>query len=105
MVYQGLIPGIAAPGKKDKKPVFESPMSIRLRAVLDDISPLNLTDPESPNFSPEGCQSLHDIVRFAHEKAVQAMFGMAPKPTTASFRRDYPSTSPSCCTSSISAGD
>jgi pyruvate,water dikinase len=76
-VYQGLISSIRASGRSGKKAIFESPMSLRLRAVLDDISPLNLTDPESPDFSPEGCRTLHDIVRFAHEKAVQAMFGMA----------------------------
>ncbi len=75
-VYQGRIPSIRTSGRSGKKAIFESPMSLRLRAVLDDVSPLNLTDPESPNFSPEGCQSLHDIVRFAHEKAVQAMFAM-----------------------------
>ena len=77
VVYQGRVPGMVVSGKSGKKPVFDSPMGVRLRAVLDDISPLNLTDPESPNFSPEGCRTLHDVVRFAHEKTVQAMFGMA----------------------------
>jgi len=45
-----------------------------MKMVVDFLSPLSLTDPGAKNFTPEGCRSLHDIVRFAHEKAVQAMF-------------------------------
>lgn len=35
---------------------------------------LNLTDPGSPRFHPSGCASLHDVVRFVHEKAVETQF-------------------------------
>ncbi len=35
---------------------------------------LNLTDPASRSFRPSRCRSLHDIVRFCHEKAVGALF-------------------------------
>ena len=38
---------------------------------------LRLTDPEAPDFTPEGCASLHDLVRFCHEKAVAEMAGLA----------------------------
>lgn len=37
---------------------------------------LNLTDPQHPQFSPEGCQSLHDMVRFCHEQSVSEMFSL-----------------------------
>jgi pyruvate,water dikinase len=40
---------------------------------------LGLTDPEAPDFAPEGCASLHDLVRFCHEKAMAEMFGPAEK--------------------------
>jgi len=40
------------------------------RYVLRYISMLNLVDPMLDNFSPEGCRTMHDILRFMHEKAV-----------------------------------
>lgn len=35
---------------------------------------LYLTDPAGHGFRPAGCRSLHDVLRYAHEKAVEAMF-------------------------------
>jgi len=35
---------------------------------------LTLTDPQGPNFRPSGCRSVHDVLRYCHEKAVEAMF-------------------------------
>jgi len=44
-----------------------------LRRLLKLIEPLNLLDPTAPNFSPQGCKTLHDISRFIHEKAVERL--------------------------------
>ncbi len=35
---------------------------------------LDLTDPRAASFRPKGCRSLHDIVRFCHERGVAAVF-------------------------------
>lgn len=43
----------------------------RLRQL---IVPLNLTDAYGPTFSILECRSIHDVVRFAHEKAVLTLF-------------------------------
>lgn len=44
-----------------------------LRRMLRVIEPLNLIDPDAGNFTPQGCQTLHDITRFVHEKAVDIL--------------------------------
>ncbi len=54
-----------------------SDFSKRLRALLDYITPLYLVDPNASTFQPQSTRSLHDIIRYAHEKAVQAMFGLS----------------------------
>ncbi len=45
------------------------PLSRRLLA-------LHLLDPSASNFRPAGCKSTHDVLRFCHEKAVEAMFAI-----------------------------
>jgi pyruvate, water dikinase len=43
-------------------------------AVRDLVLPLNLTDAYGPTFSILEAKSLHDLVRYTHEKAVMALF-------------------------------
>ena len=75
-VYQGLVAELTADARPRRQHIADSPMHRRLRAVLDKLSPLNLTDPQSPAFAPAGCQTIHDIIRFAHERSMQEMFGL-----------------------------
>lgn len=46
----------------------------RLEPVMELVSSLSLLDPRARDFRPESCRSLHDIIRYAHEKAMQEMF-------------------------------
>jgi pyruvate,water dikinase len=41
-----------------------------LRRLLRLIAPLNLVDPASPGFRQENCRTIHDFLRFCHERAV-----------------------------------
>ncbi|MCL4501918.1 MAG: PEP-utilizing enzyme [Deltaproteobacteria bacterium] len=56
---------------------FEDAPEFRLlRRLLARIAPLYLIDPASPDFSPEGCKTAHDVIRFIHEKAVQELMDL-----------------------------
>ncbi len=46
----------------------------RLSFVIKFCAELRLTDPSDPGFTPEGCRSHHDIIRFVHETAMKEMF-------------------------------
>ena len=55
----------------------DTPVHNLLRTVARYILPLNLTDPSSARFSPSGCQTLHDIMRYAHELSYHEMFAIS----------------------------
>jgi pyruvate,water dikinase len=74
-VYRGAVKDLLQSMRQVKRPVFASPTHLKMRAVLETISPLNLTDPEDPSFAPDGCRTIHDIIRFTHEQAMREMFG------------------------------
>ncbi len=75
-VYRGVVSQLIDDGKPSRKNISQSPVHRRMRRVLDKISPLNLTDPEAPTFAPEGCRTVHDVIRFLHEKIMKEMFSM-----------------------------
>ncbi|KAF0234158.1 MAG: pyruvate water [Desulfovibrionaceae bacterium] len=75
-ILEGRVEALLTAGRTRSRMV-DSPMHRRLRAALDHISPLTLTDPQAANFVPEGCETLHDVVRFAHETGMREMFGLS----------------------------
>jgi pyruvate,water dikinase len=78
-VYKGLVPSLLESPCAQRNLFAESPFMRKLKYVIDFISPLRLIDPESDIFKPDGCRSMHDIIRFCHEKAVQGMFRMSDR--------------------------
>jgi pyruvate,water dikinase len=64
-LWQGAPPPAARAGKA---------LGEAAAAVQKLIVPLNLTDAYGPTFNVAECRSLHDLVRYAHEKAVVALF-------------------------------
>ena len=73
-VFAGTVKGLSASSCDQKGLSPERPFMKRLRHILDHASPLNLLNPQDPGFIPENCRTLHDMIRFVHEKAVQEMF-------------------------------
>ena len=73
-VYQGRIAALMEETCAKGPAIGDSPLRRRLKGALAFISQLSLVNPQGANFNPDGCRSLHDILRFAHEKAIQAMF-------------------------------
>lgn len=75
-VYLGEVQELLQGARRVKRPIFDSPAHMRLQRLLDLISPLNLTDPNSVEFSPEKCRTLNDIIRYCHELSVRRMFNL-----------------------------
>jgi pyruvate, water dikinase len=73
IVYQGRVEELLG-SRQAINPMKGSPIYKAVRTAVQHIAPLNLTDPQRENFTAQGCQTIHDIIRFAHEMAMQAMF-------------------------------
>jgi hypothetical protein len=73
VVYRGRVEALLK-RKPTVNPMKGSPIYKAVQTAVQRIAPLNLTDPEKETFTPQGCQTIHDIIRFAHEMAMQAMF-------------------------------
>jgi pyruvate,water dikinase len=62
---------------------FETTYEFKLlRRMLKRIAPLTLVNPEDPNFAVAGCRTLHDVLRFIHEKSIETLVRIAQDPRT-----------------------
>jgi pyruvate,water dikinase len=79
-VYEGKVASLLETTSTERVNLMKgSPVYNTLERVLGHISPLNLTDPEGDNFTPQGCKTYHDITRYCHEKSVKEMFTFGKK--------------------------
>ncbi len=69
-VYDGIVKELLKDNGRNSLKMEELYEYRKRRYVLRYISMLNLVDPAQDNFLPEGCRTMHDIIRFMHEKAV-----------------------------------
>ena len=75
-VYPGLVPELLEDRPRPDEDLRQNPIFQKLGRILKKATPLNLLDPESPEFEAGRCRTFHDITRFAHEKAMDAMFAL-----------------------------
>ncbi len=84
------------PGRRDRRGdrVEHRRGGDRGGVLRDRVITLNLVDPSARAFRPAGCRSVHDIVRYTHERAVAALFALgdaaAREGTGAVYRLETP---------------
>ncbi|MBF0480489.1 MAG: pyruvate, phosphate dikinase [Desulfovibrionaceae bacterium] len=72
-IYRGRVESLLQL-KKKSNPMAGSPVYKLAREAMAKIAPLTLTNPHGDNFTPQGCRTLHDVIRLAHEISMHEMF-------------------------------
>jgi pyruvate,water dikinase len=81
-VYEGIVLELLEEKATDADELVDTPVFRTLKTVLQKIVPLNLLDPKAKTFAPATCQTIHDIVRYAHEHSMREMFKMREQGAT-----------------------
>ena len=94
-VFPGIVVELLQHRYEKEESWQETMMFQKYRQIIKKIVPLHLIDPESPDFQADRCTTLHDITRFCHEKAMDAMFSpnveeMVSAPGVSRLQSDLP---------------
>ncbi|WP_243311289.1 PEP-utilizing enzyme [Fundidesulfovibrio agrisoli] len=72
-VYRGVAEALLRQSALQGQASGAEPEYLVLRRLLRHIRPLNLVDPQAADFDAAHCRTCHDIIHFAHEKAVDLL--------------------------------
>ncbi|WMW67273.1 hypothetical protein KPS_001536 [Nitratidesulfovibrio liaohensis] len=75
-LYRDAVEGLLHTTDTDEDLHPAAPEYRTLRRLLRLVAPLDLVDPEAPDFSPAGCRTYHDILHFCHEMSVEALINL-----------------------------
>ncbi len=78
-IYAGKTSSLINAQSRPTSSIKGSPVYLTLSKISKHITPLHLQEADSPEFHANNCSSLHDIIRFCHEKAVCEMFAFGKK--------------------------
>jgi len=73
-IYEGTVDSLLPQTPTPRNLMAGTPVFEILQKTANHIIPLNLIDPDSPDFHPRKCRTLHDITRYCHEMSVHEMF-------------------------------
>ncbi len=76
-VYEGYAEGLFGQPYSKKGIFKDTPALMMMNKFLEYVTPLNLIDPYSPDFTMESIHTMHDIIRFAHQASMNEMFLIA----------------------------
>jgi len=76
-VYPGEVTELLKMRRQKDSSIIYSPVYQSLKLISGYIIPLNMTDPNSPAFTSENCRTIHDIMRFIHERSYTEMFNIS----------------------------
>lgn len=74
VVYEGRVKELSDIAEKKERYFRKTKLFKDIENILKWVIPLNLVSPDDERFKPEFCDTLHDIIRFAHQKAMHEMF-------------------------------
>jgi len=92
-IYPGILAGLVrlqAAQASEAEPYLRSAEVQALRRLLRWVAPITLVDPGAADFTPAGCRTFHDILRFSHEKAVDALIHLHASPQGSKGVRSRP---------------
>jgi len=73
VVYAGVLDNLLRYGAAGGELYPTDPEYRTLRRLLRFIMPLHLVNPDAPGFTIQGCRTLHDILHFCHDRAVDEL--------------------------------
>lgn len=85
LVYAGKVEELLEKRADDGAFMQDTPIYMLLKRIADIIVPLNLVDPKSPHFAPKSCVTIHDVMRYLHEKSYGEMFKISDMTSEGNF--------------------
>jgi pyruvate,water dikinase len=74
VIYDGSHPEWIPAQEEEAVPREGAPSDAAMDGIVTRVTRLSVIHPNDPNFTPQSCDSLHDILRFIHQKSMEEIF-------------------------------